>query len=228
MIYLYSLLTIVAFLVALQISKVLKSVVLNSFVLTVLILIMVLLSADIPYDDYMTGNMPLNNLLGVSVVALALPLYEQLRQISQRWKIILTVTTAASLLSMASGALLAWLLGAKPEIVATILPKSVTTPIAMAVAENIGGIPSVAAVGVIIAGLQGSMFGYLVLKKIGLKHSQAIGLSVGSVSHALGTVSCMELDLKAGGYSSISLVLCGIISSILAPLIFKVMYLFVA
>ncbi|WP_373100175.1 MULTISPECIES: CidB/LrgB family autolysis modulator [Pasteurellaceae] len=228
MIYLYSLLTIVAFLVALQISKVLKSVVLNSFVLTVLILIIVLLSADIPYDDYMTGNMPLNNLLGVSVVALALPLYEQLRQISQRWKIILTVTTAASLLSMASGALLAWLLGAKPEIVATILPKSVTTPIAMAVAENIGGIPSVAAVGVIIAGLQGSMFGYLVLKKIGLKHSQAIGLSVGSVSHALGTVSCMELDLKAGGYSSISLVLCGIISSILAPLIFKVMYLFVA
>ncbi len=228
MIYLYSLLTVAAFFAALQISKVLKSVVLNSFVLTVLILIIVLLSADIPYDDYMTGNMPLNSLLGISVVALALPLYEQLRQISQRWKIILTVTTAASLLSMASGALLAWLLGAKPEIVATILPKSVTTPIAMAVAENIGGIPSVAAVGVIIAGLQGSMFGYLVLKKIGLKHSQAIGLSVGSVSHALGTVSCMELDLKAGGYSSISLVLCGIISSILAPLIFKVMYLFVA
>ncbi|WP_040977520.1 CidB/LrgB family autolysis modulator [Necropsobacter massiliensis] len=228
MIYLYSVLTVAAFFAALQISKVLKSVVLNSFVLTVLILIIVLLSADIPYDDYMAGNMPLNNLLGISVVALALPLYEQLRQISQRWKIILTVTTAASLLSMASGALLAWLLGAKPEIVATILPKSVTTPIAMAVAENIGGIPSVAAVGVIIAGLQGSMFGYLVLKKIGLKHSQAIGLSVGSVSHALGTVSCMELDLKAGGYSSISLVLCGIISSILAPLIFKVMYLFVA
>ncbi|PJG82665.1 CidB/LrgB family autolysis modulator [Caviibacterium pharyngocola] len=227
MIYLYSLLTIAAFFTALQISKRLKSVILNTFVLTVIILIAVLLLCHIPYDQYMQGNAPLNNLLGLSVVALALPLYEQLRQISQRWKIILFITTVASVLSMVSGAILAWLLGANAEIVATVLPKSVTTPIAMAIADNIGGIPSVAAVGVVVAGLQGSMFGYLVLKKLKLIHSQAIGLSVGSVSHALGTVSCMDIDPKAGGYSSISLVLCGIISSILAPLVFKIIYLIV-
>ncbi|HBO38433.1 MAG TPA: CidB/LrgB family autolysis modulator, partial [Pasteurellaceae bacterium] len=106
-----------------------------------------------------------------------------------------------------------------------VLPKSVTTPIAMAIAHNIGGVPSMAAVGVVVAGLQGSVFGYLILKKIGLKHAEAIGLSVGAVSHALGTVSCMQADAKAGNYSSISLVLCGIISSILAPLVFKLIYL---
>ena len=224
MIYAYSLLTIAAFWVALQINKRLQSVVFNSFILTVLILIGALLLARIPYDDYMTGNAPLNNLLGLSVVALALPLYEQLRQIAAYWKIILLITTVASLLSMLTGAGLALLFGASPEIVATVLPKSVTTPIAMAISQNIGGVPAVAAVGVVVAGLQESVFGYLVLKKLNLKYSEAIGLSVGAASHALGTVSCMEIEAKAGSYSSIALVLCGIISSILAPLVFNLIY----
>ena len=224
MIYAYSLLTIAAFWMALQINKRLQSVVFNSFILTVLILIGALLLAKIPYDDYMTGNAPLNNLLGLSVVALALPLYEQLRQIAAYWKIILLITTVASLLSMLTGAGLALLFGASPEIVATVLPKSVTTPIAMAISQNIGGVPAVAAVGVVVAGLPGSVFGYLVLKKLNLKYSEAIGLSVGAVSHALGTVSCMEIEAKAGSYSSIALVLCGIISSILAPLVFNLIY----
>jgi TIGR00659 family protein len=224
MIYAYSLLTIAAFWGALQINKRLQSVVFNSFILTVLILIGALLLAKIPYDNYMTGNAPLNNLLGLSVVALALPLYEQLRQIAAYWKIILLITTVASLLSMLTGAGLALLFGASPEIVATVLPKSVTTPIAMAISQNIGGVPAVAAVGVVVAGLQGSVFGYLVLKKLNLKYSEAIGLSVGAVSHALGTVSCMEIEAKAGSYSSIALVLCGIISSILAPLVFNLIY----
>ena len=224
MIYAYSLLTIAAFWMALQINKRLQSVVFNSFILTVLILIGVLLLAKSPYADYMTGNAPLNNLLGLSVVALALPLYEQLRQIAAYWKIILLITTVASLLSMLTGAGLALLFGASPEIVATVLPKSVTTPIAMAISQNIGGVPAVAAVGVVVAGLQGSVFGYLVLKKLNLKYSEAIGLSVGAVSHALGTVSCMEIEAKAGSYSSIALVLCGIISSILAPLVFNLIY----
>ena len=220
-VYAYTLLTILAFTLAVKINQRWKSVVLNSFVLTVLMLVAVLLVFHLPYDSYMAGNAPLNNLLGVSIVALAVPLYEQLRQISRHWQIILITTVSASLLAMFSGAALALLLGAKPDIVATILPKSITTPIAMAVSENLGGIPSVAAVGVVVAGLQGSI---LLLKKIGLKNQEAIGLSVGAISHALGTVSCMENNAKAGSYSSISLVLCGIISSILAPLVFKLIY----
>lgn len=224
MIYLFSLLTIAAFSLALQINKRLRSMLLNTFVLTVLILVALLVVADIPYDTYMQGNAPLNNLLGVSVVALALPLYEQLRQIAARWQAILITTTVASLLAMASGALMAILLGANPDIVATVISKSVTTPIAMEISRHLGGLPAVAAVGVVLAGLQGSMFGYLVLKKLRVKNSEAMGLAIGSMSHALGTVTVMEVDQKAGSYSSISLVLCGIISSILAPFVFKLIY----
>lgn len=224
MIYLFSLLTIAAFFLALQINKRLRSMLLNTFVLTVLILVALLVVADIPYDTYMQGNAPLNNLLGVSVVALALPLYEQLRQIAARWQAILITTTVASVLAMASGALMAILLGANPDIVATVISKSVTTPIAMEISRHLGGVPAVAAVGVVLAGLQGSMFGYLVLKKLRVKNSEAMGLAIGSMSHALGTVTVMEVDPKAGSYSSISLVLCGIISSILAPFVFKLIY----
>ena len=172
LVYAYTLLTILTFTLAVKINQRWKSVVLNSFVLTVLMLVAVLLVCHLPYDSYMAGNAPLNNLLGVSIVALAVPLYEQLRQISRHWQIILITTVSASLLAMFSGAVLALLLGAKPDIVATILPKSITTPIAMAVSENLGGIPSVAAVGVVVAGLQGSIFGYLLLNKIGLKNQK--------------------------------------------------------
>ena len=226
-IYFYTVLTIFGCWLALQISKRWKSVIFNTFVLTVIILVLILEIGDIPYDDYMTGNAPINNLLGLSIVALALPLYEQLREIAKQWKIILSVIALASLFSMISGAVVAILLGASPEMVATVLPKSITTPIAMEVSSHLGGIPAVTAVGVVLAGLQGSMFGYLILKKLGLKHQEAIGLSVGSVSHALGTVSCMEINPKAGSFSSFSLELCGIMSSILAPLVFKIIYLLV-
>lgn len=227
MVYSYTLMTLMVFALALQISKRLKSLIFNSFILSVVTLIGILLTFKVPYLDYMEGNAPLNHLLGVSVVALALPLYEQFRQIKEYWKIILFITALSSLLSMTIGALLALVLGAEPNMVATILPKSVTTPIAMGIAENLGGIPSVSAVSVLIAGLQGSMFGYLLLKMMKLKHLQAIGLSIGSVSHVLGTVSCMEVDPKAGNYSSIALVLCGIFSSIFAPIVFKWIYFLV-
>lgn len=224
-IYLYTGLTIFGFWLALQISKRWKSMIFNTFVLTVSILVLILVVGDIPYDDYMAGNAPINNLLGLSIVALALPLYEQIRQIAKQWKIILSVVVLASIFSMFTGAIFAIILGASPEMVATVLPKSITTPIAMEVASHLGGIPAVTAVGVVVAGLQGSVFGYLILKKVGIKQ-QAVGLSVGAVSHALGTVSCMEADPKAGSYSSISLVLCGIMSSILAPLVFHIIRLF--
>lgn len=225
MIYGYALLTIVAFYLALQINKYLKSVLLNTFVLTVLILIGILLMLNIPYEQYMQGNEPLNDLLGVSVVALALPLYEQLRQIAAYWKSILFVTAVASVFSMFTGAGLALWLGANPEMVASVISKSITTPIAMEISANLGGIPAVAAVGVVLAGLQGSVLGYFILKKIGLKSSEGMGLAIGSMSHVLGTVTVMENDQKAGTYSSISLVLCGIISSILAPLVFNLLYM---
>lgn len=224
-VYLYTLLTLFVFWLAFQLNKRWKSLIFNTFVLSVLFLIVLLLITKLPYDDYMKGNAPLNNLLGVSIVALSVPLYEQLPQIKQHWKALLFITIFSSLLSMISGALFALWLGANPEMVATLLPKSVTTPIAMAIAENLGGIPSVTAVVVILAGLLGSIFGYVTLKLLRVSRWEAVGLSIGAASHVMGTVACMEINPKAGNYSSIALVLCGVISAVLAPFVFKLIYM---
>ncbi|OOH90531.1 CidB/LrgB family autolysis modulator [Pasteurellaceae bacterium 15-036681] len=220
-IYGYSLLTILLFIAALKINKVLKSSILNPFILSLIFIVATLLVSKISFTEYYQGNQPLNSLLGVSVVALAIPLYEQLPQIRKHWKKISIIVIAATLSTMLSGVFLAMLFGASKDIIASILPKSVTTPIAISIAAEIGGNSSLSAVAVSIAGITGSAFGITILSKLKVTNTRAIGLSMGAVSHALGTARSMEYSVKAGSYSSVSMVLCGLLSSLFAPLIFK-------
>ncbi|VEB25861.1 putative effector of murein hydrolase [Actinobacillus lignieresii] len=227
MIYLYSCLTVLAFLIGQRISQKLKSSVLNPFVIALTLVITVIVIGKVPYTDYYQGNFPINNLLGVSVVALALPFYEQLPQIRKKWRQITLVVVFGTCFTMLTGVFFAVLLGASQDILAAIVPKSVSTPIAIAIATQIGGSSAITAVGVLVAGLLGSVFGFALLHRIGVRNVRAIGLSMGAVSHALGTGRCMEYSIKTGSYSSIALVLCGVLSSVLAPFVFKlVMYLF--
>ncbi|WP_419852114.1 CidB/LrgB family autolysis modulator [Actinobacillus pleuropneumoniae] len=227
MIYLYSCLTVLAFLIGQRISQKLKSSVLNPFVIALTLVITVIVIGKVPYTDYYQGNFPINNLLGVSVVALALPFYEQLPQLRKKWRQITLVVVFGTCFTMLTGVFFAVLLSASPDILAAIVPKSVSTPIAIAIATQIGGSSAITAVGVLVAGLLGSVFGFAVLHRIGVRNVRAIGLSMGAVSHALGTGRCMEYSIKTGSYSSIALVLCGVLSSVLAPFVFKlVMHLF--
>ncbi|VTR62300.1 putative effector of murein hydrolase [Actinobacillus pleuropneumoniae] len=194
---------------------------LNPFVIALTLVITVIVIGKVPYTDYYQGNFPINNLLGVSVVALALPFYEQLPQIRKKWRQITLVVVFGTCFTMLTGVFFAALLGASPDILAAIVPKSVSTPIAIAIATQIGGSSAITAVGVLVAGLLGSVFGFAVLHRIGVRNVRAIGLSMGAVSHALGTGRCMEYSIKTGSYSSIALVLCGVLSSVLAPFVFK-------
>ena len=216
MIYLFSLLTIFAFLAGQQISRKLRSSVLNPFLIALVIVVALLYFLDIPYHSYYQGNFPLNNLLGVSVVALALPFYEQLPQIRKKWKPIVAVLLFSTFVAMFTGVFFAVILGAHQDILATIIPKSVSTPIAIAIAGQIGGSSAI-----MIAGLLGSVFGFSILHWLGVRNVRAIGLTMGSVSHALGTGRCMEYSVKTGSYSSIALVACGVLSSIFAPIMYK-------
>lgn len=221
MIYLFSLLTVFAFLAGQQISKKLHSSILNPFLLALIIVIALLYFIDIPYKSYYKGNFPLNHLLGISVVALALPFYEQLPQIRKKWKPIVTVLLFSTFVAMFTGVLFAVILGANQDILATIIPKSVSTPIAIAIAGQIGGSSAITAVGVMIAGLIGSVFGFSILHWLGVRNVHAIGLTMGAVSHALGTGRCMEYSVKTGSYGSIALVGCGVLSSIFSPIMYK-------
>ncbi|MGR5062015.1 CidB/LrgB family autolysis modulator [Photobacterium sp. DNB22_13_2] len=212
--------TLVVFYTARYISKHIQHPIVNPLLICLLVIIPLLIWLEIPYETYFEQNKWLNALLEPAVVALAFPLYEQLSQIRKKWKVIFSVCLIGSLLSMITGAGIALMLGADAQLTASILPKSVTTPIAMAVAEQVGGLPSVAAIMVIIAGLFGAVLGYPLFRLIGVKAPIAKGLTMGTVSHALGTAKAAEENYQEGAFSSLALVICGVITSILAPLLF--------
>lgn len=216
-------LTLAVFFAARKLAARFKLALLNPLLIAMVVIIPLLLLTGTPYDHYFQGSKVLNDLLQPAVVALAFPLYEQLHQIRARWKSIITICFIGNLVAMISGTLIALLMGATPEIAASILPKSVTTPIAMAVGGSIGGIPAISAVCVIFVGVLGAVFGHTLLNLMGIKTKSARGLAMGTASHALGTARSAELDYQEGAFSSLALVICGIITSLIAPFLFPLL-----
>ena len=205
-------LTLIVFFLARKLAARFKFPLLNPLLVAMVVIIPFLLLTGISYERYFAGSKVLNDLLQPAVVALAFPLYEQLHQIRARWKSIITICFIGSCVAL--------LMGATPQIAASILPKSVTTPIAMAVSGSIGGIPAISAVCVIFVGILGAVFGHTLLNLMRIRTKASRGLSMGTASHALGTARCAELDYQEGAFSSLALVLCGIITSLMAPFLF--------
>lgn len=215
-------LTVIVFYLARALAIKVKLPVLNPLLIAIAVIIPVLILTNTPYEHYFSGSKILNDLLQPAVVALAFPLYEQLHQIRAQWKSLFSICFAGSIIAMFTGTSIALWLGATPDIAASILPKSVTTLIAMAVADSIGGIPAVSAACVIFVGILGAMFGHSLFDALRIKTHASRGLAMGTASHALGTARCAEVDYVEGAYSSLALMTCGIITSLLAPFIFPV------
>ncbi|AIR67231.1 CidB/LrgB family autolysis modulator [Cedecea neteri] len=216
-------LTLLVFFAARKLAARLKSPLLNPLLVCMVVIIPLLLVTGIPYDHYFKGSEVLNDLLQPAVVALAFPLYEQIHQIRARWKSIITICFIGSMVAMSTGTSIALLMGASPEIAASVLPKSVTTPIAMAVGGGIGGIPAISAVCVIFVGILGAVFGHTLLNMMRINTKASRGLAMGTASHALGTARCAELDFQEGAFSSLALVICGVMTSLIAPFLFPVL-----
>lgn len=216
-------LTLAVFFGARRLAQRLNMPLLNPLLVSMAVIIPVLLLLHIPYHNYFTGSSVLNSLLQPAVVALAFPLYEQLHQIRARWKSIITICFIGSATAMTTGTAIALWLGATPEIAASVLPKSVTTPIAMAVSQSIHGIPAISAVCVIFVGILGAVFGHTLLNAMKIRTKASRGLAMGTASHALGTARCAEVDYQEGAFSSLALVICGIITSLLAPFLFPIL-----
>ncbi|MCX8650758.1 CidB/LrgB family autolysis modulator [Gilliamella sp. B2776] len=216
-------LTICVFLIIRRISFKLKNPLFNPLVISVIVLIPILLITKTSYAQYVSNVQIINDLLPYSVVALAYPLYELIPQIKARWKSIMFITFTASISSMITGVCIAFWLGGNNTIAASVLPKSVTTAIAVTIATDQGGVPSIAALCVILVGTLGGIFGHQILNLVKINSASARGLAIGAVSHAVGTARCIEVDYNEGAYSSLSLVLCGIMTSLTAPFLFPIM-----
>ncbi|QXO18913.1 MULTISPECIES: CidB/LrgB family autolysis modulator [Vibrio] len=213
--------TILVFFFARWVAKKARSPFVNPLLVCIAILIPLLLTLKVPFDTYYADNRWISYLLQPAVVALAFPLYEQLPQIRANWRIITLACGIGSVMSMLSASLIAVYMHADITLIAALMAKSVTTPIAMEVASNLGGEPSVAAIMVLLVGLFGAIMAYPIYNLLNISHPIAKGLTMGTVSHALGTATCAEKDPRDAAFSSLALVVCGVITSILAPTVFS-------
>ncbi|NOH80064.1 CidB/LrgB family autolysis modulator [Vibrio sp. RE86] len=214
------LVTLIVFFSARWICKKFNSPFMNPLLVSLAVLIPTLTYFKVPFETYYSDNQWINYLLQPAVVALAFPLYEQLPQIRANWRIIMLACGVGSVMSMLTASVIAVYLKADISLIASLLGKSVTTPIAMEVSSHLGGEPAIAAILVLIVGLFGAILAYPIYNLLNITHPIAKGLTMGTVSHALGTATCAEKDAQDAAFSSLALVVCGVITSILAPSFF--------
>ncbi|NAW58677.1 MULTISPECIES: CidB/LrgB family autolysis modulator [unclassified Vibrio] len=212
--------TLVVFFFARWLCQKFKTPMMNPLLISIAIIIPTLTYLKVPFETYYQDNQWISMLLQPAVVALAFPLYEQIPQIRANWRIIMLACSVGSVMSMMTAGLIAVAMKADVALIASLMGKSVTTPIAMEVASHLGGEPAIAAVLVVLVGLFGAILAYPIYNMLNISHPIAKGLTMGTVSHALGTATCAEKDPRDAAFSSLALVLCGVITSILAPSIF--------
>lgn len=184
-----------------------------------IIIVVVLLVGNVSYDTYMLGGKWIHSFLGPAVVALAYPLYQH-RDLLRRYAVpILFGNFVGAFVGIVSGLLLAKLADIEGRLLYSLLPKSVTTPVAMEISEAIGGISSLSAVLVIIAGLTGAMLGPFMFRIFRIRSEIGRGTSFGAASHAIGTAAAFENGQLEGSVSTISMILSAVFTSLLTPLI---------
>jgi len=183
----------------------------------VLILILTLTHTD--YATFKKGSRMIDFMLGPAVVALGLILYEQYEHVKKNISSILISIFAGALGGILTVGGIAWLFGANKIMIETLLPKSVTTPIAIGISQRFGGIPALTAVIVVLVGVFGGIIGPYVLKKLGVESRVARGLAMGSGAHGLGMTRAIELGAVEGAISGLAIVLMGLMTAILIPIL---------
>lgn len=186
---------------------------------TSLALILLLSFFDFSYEEYMIGGKWIDELLGPAVVSLAFPLYQNRKLLKEYYIPILAGVCTGTFISMITGICFSMVIGHEKDIMFSILPKSVTSPVAMDIAGEIGGIPSLSAVYVMIAGIAGAMFGPPLLKRCGITHYVGVGMGFGAAAHGIGTSRALEVGEREGAISSVSMILSAILSAIIFPYI---------
>ncbi|RJS91032.1 LrgB family protein [Salinisphaera sp. Q1T1-3] len=192
---------------------------LNPVLVSVAVLVVLLLATGTPYHEYFDGAQFISFLLGPATVALAVPLASQAATLKRLWLPIAIALTVGSLTAVLSALAIGTALGLRGEMMLSMLPKSVTTPIAMGISDQIGGSPSLTAVFVILTGIVGAAIGIPLLRVLGLRDPVAKGFALGVGSHGIGTARAFEHSDRAGAFSGLAMGLNGALTAILVPII---------
>jgi predicted murein hydrolase (TIGR00659 family) len=192
---------------------------LNPVLLAILVLSGALWAGGISYSRYFEGAQFIHVMLGPATVALAIPLYKAIGAVRRAAIPVLGALLFGSVFAAAAAVCSAWLFGASDALLASLAPKSVTTPVAMALAEGLGGLPGLTAVLVILTGVAGATFGGLAMDAVGLRDMRARGFAMGLASHGIGTARALTVSGTAGAFASLAMALNALATATLLPLI---------
>ncbi|MFX1762822.1 LrgB family protein [Paraburkholderia sp. A1RI-2L] len=216
--------TLVAYLIALSIyTRAKHNPLANPVLIAVAIVVVALKITDTPYRTYFEGAQFVHFLLGPATVALALPLYRQWGKLKRSALPLLGGLVAGSLTAIASAVGIAKMFGASHQTLASLAPKSVTTPIAMAVAEKVGGIPSLTAVLVISTGVFGAVNARWILDVVKVREPEVRGFAIGVASHGIGTARAFQVSEEMGAFSGLGMGLNGVFTAFVVPVLLPVL-----
>lgn len=200
---------------------------LNPLLCTSIFIIIFLCVTQINYEVYREGTKLISFFIGPATVSLALPLYEKLPILKKYWKTILSVLWVGVIVHALTIAGIFLILETTEQMIATLIPKSVTTPIAMAIAQSLGGIEYLTVVVVVLTGVLGILIAPPIFKLFGITNPIAIGLSLGTSAHAVGTTKAIEYGDLEASVATVSLIITGLLTVIAAPLIYELLKMIV-
>lgn len=195
---------------------------LNPILISIIILICILLGAGVDYGTYMEGGQFIDFWLKPAVVALGVPLYRQLQSIKKQMLPLLMAEIAGCIAGVVSVIIVAELFGASREVIISLAPKAVTTPIAIEISSSTGGITPLTAAVVVCTGIFGAVAGFTMVKISRIRSRIAASLSIGTASHAVGTSAAMERGERYGAYSSLGLTINGLLTALLTPWLLRI------
>jgi predicted murein hydrolase (TIGR00659 family) len=194
---------------------------LNPVLTAVIMLVLLLNLSGTDYQTYFRGAQFIHFLLGPATVALAIPLHRELANIRKAFVPIIVSLGVGSVTAIVSAVGIARLLGGERIIQLTLAPKSITTPIAMGVSEQIGGLPSLTAVVVVLTGITGAVAGDLVLRALKVRNEMARGMAMGVAAHGIGTAHVIQTSQVAGAFSALAMALNGLFTAALLPVLIR-------
>ena len=192
---------------------------LNPVLVAAAAIALLLMATGIEYRVYFDGAQFVHFLLGPATVALAIPLYRQIQVLRRSWAAVGAAIVGGSLAAVASAVGLGWALGASRDVLLSLAPKSVTLPIAMAITERLGGVPSLTTVTVMLTGITGAIGGAWVLDWIGVHDPKARGLAIGTAAHGIGTARALQMSEVTGAFAGLGMGLNGLATTILIPIL---------
>jgi predicted murein hydrolase (TIGR00659 family) len=190
----------------------------NPVAIAVAILVLLLTVTGTSYKTYFDGAQFVHFLLGPATVALAIPLYQQLPALRRDWFALLVGMLAGSTAAITTAMGVAWALGASPVTILSLAPKSVTSPIAMGIAEKIGGLPSLTVVMVIATGILGATLARTILTWMKFTDHKVMGFALGVTAHGIGTARGFQVSEEMGAFAGLAMGLSGVMTALLLPL----------